>query len=359
MKIGVLTFHNAINFGAVLQTYATQELLKGMGHSVEIIDYHNSYIDAYYEKNEFSFKKFLTLNPKSIVKSIIVPILYSKRKRRYDAFLRNLNLTERYFQGEITGYDVILIGSDQVWSIKHTDGFDRMYWGLFDTPADTKKIAWSACMGDEYTKYDKKEIARLLSNFDKISVREASLKDYLMRITNKDITVTLDPTLVVNKAVWNKFCKPVDNTGYILVYAVKFLSETITVANKISKIYGKKVKIISAYPGRPFSLKVIEGCGPQDFLSYIKNASLVITSSFHGAVFSILFEKDFVSVIPEGKKNQRVSDLLYSLNLSNRIISSPNAIERISKIDYSNINILLEEKKAETLDFLKSSLLVS
>ena len=314
MKIGVLTFHNAINFGAVLQTYATQELLKGMGHSVEIIDYHNSYIDAYYEKNEFSFKKFLTLNPKSIVKSIIVPILYSKRKRRYDAFLRNLNLTERYFQGEITGYDVILIGSDQVWSIKHTDGFD---------------------------------------------VREASLKDYLMRITNKDITVTLDPTLVVNKAVWNKFCKPVDNTGYILVYAVKFLSETITVANKISKIYGKKVKIISAYPGRPFSLKVIEGCGPQDFLSYIKNASLVITSSFHGAVFSILFEKDFVSVIPEGKKNQRVSDLLYSLNLSNRIISSPNAIERISKIDYSNINILLEEKKAETLDFLKSSLLVS
>lgn len=323
MKVGILTFHNALNYGAVLQAYATQELLKSMGHTVEIIDYHNLEIDVYYKKYEFSWHKLITLNPKFFLKNLIVPRLYNKRKLRYNEFLNHLKISSPVKEGEnLSCYDAVLIGSDQVWSIKHTGGFDIMYWGNFPCNPRTKKIAWSVCMGDAGVRDNDGTIADYLNNFSSISVRELSLKNYLNSISNKDVALTLDPTLAVNKVVWNTFLHPVKEHDYILVYAVKFLPETIAVAKGFSKAMKKKVIVVSAYSGRPMGHNVKQSCGPQDFLSYIKYASFVVTSSFHGTVFSLLFEKEFVSVVPEGKSNIRVEDLMNSLQLSDRIIRS-------------------------------------
>ena len=130
MKIGILTFHNAYNYGAVLQTYATQELIKSRGHEVEVINYHNASIDRYYEKQKFHLRDFLRskyLFPFYLLEKYF----FWKRRKAYQVFAnQHLKISDKsYYQGDnifIKGYDVVLIGSDQLWNKKITGGIDNV-----------------------------------------------------------------------------------------------------------------------------------------------------------------------------------------------------------------------------------------
>lgn len=359
MKIGILTFHNAYNYGAVLQAYATQVLVESMGHKAEVIDYHNKAIDSHYSVRKFHSCDFLNSRYRFPL-YLMEKCFFWKRRNAYSAFLKkNINMSrKRCVQGEIfsfENYDVILIGSDQLWNKSLTGGIDRIYWGQFDTSAGTRKVLWSVCMNNMNVTTDETSLIKnFLKNFSAISVREVTLQAFISQLTDKKVWHTIDPTLLLSSQKWEEVCHPVKESNYIAVYAVRKEEETISFARKLASSLNKKLIIIRSYSKWYFSSENKEYCGPDDFLSYIKYADYVVTSSFHGTVFSLIFQRQFVCPVIDG--NIRVEDLLLTAGLSNRFVKDWKEALLLSPIDYNNLSNQLELKRKETIDFLSNVL---
>lgn len=359
MKVGILTFHNAINLGAILQTYATYELVKSMGHEVEVIDYHNGNVDATYDKYRFRLSR-MPRNPIYATAYLLCIMFFRKKEHKFNHFTKEfMTLSRNRYSSKslkLEGYDVILIGSDQLWNKKITGGIDPVYWGDFDSEASIKKVSWSVSMNDyDYSSTQLEKIRHYLKNFERLSVRENLSQLFLSSYVEKPISVTLDPTLLLSTLIWKKLCRSIKKSKYVLVYAVKDFDETYTCAEKIAKEKGLTILVIKAYCGASISRNVKQTSGPIEFLSYINSADYVVTSSFHGTVFSILFEKEFTCVIPEGHSNVRTESLLNSLGLINRIGNQSSAPIQ-SVIDYESVNRKLEQLKEESLLFLSDAL---
>lgn len=359
MKVGILTFHNAYNYGAVLQTYATQELVKGFGHQVEVIDYHNHHIDYSYERRRFHLREFLD-SRRNFPFYLIEKIFFWKRKRAYRLFFNNhIVLSKKRYDQEddvmLDGYDVLLIGSDQLWNKKLTDGLDKVYWGQAHVLSNTKIISWSVCMNNiELNENEISQIRKYLKSFASISVREDSLRLFIQNLTEKKVWHTLDPTLMLPRSKWDKLCQTVKETNYIAVYAIRNEEETVAFAKKIANKLNKRIVIIRSYAKWYLSRENKECLGPGGFLSYIKNADFVVTSSFHGTVFSILLQRQFVC--PKFEGNIRIEDLLRTVGLSNRMITEWYEVLNLQPIDYNNLSSCFEVKKNETMCFLRDAL---
>ncbi len=357
MKVGILTFHNAYNYGAVLQAYATQELAKSLGHQVELIDYHNARIDRAYEKRKFHLRGFLKSSYKFPF-YLLEKFFYWKRRKAYgEFFVKYLKLSDkRYYQVDdisIKGYDVILIGSDQLWNKKITGGWDKMYWGDFKESTGTRKVAWSVCMN--YTDLNEDDILFIkknLENFDLISVRESNLLSFISNQTTKKVYQTLDPTLVLPANKWEEVCHAVKEKGYIAVYAVQDEGKAIAFARKISSMQNKPLVIIRSYSKWYFTSENKEYASPDDFLSYIRHADMVVTTSFHGAVFSIIYQKQFVC--PVFRDNIRVESLLESLHIGERRVKSMSEYNNLQPIDYTRVKRDLNSLREETISIWSS-----
>jgi len=360
MKIGILTFHNAYNYGAVLQTYATQELVKSLGHEVEVIDYHNKAIDRFYENLRFHIRTIPKRKFYRIPVYFLEKCFYWKRRKAYQNFIHQyLCLSEkRYNQGGkdvINGYDIILIGSDQLWNKEITNGFDKIYWGDFKTNAYTRKVAWSVCMNQTNISEDEKEyIIEHLNNFEAISVRESSLQSMLSKLTTKEIAHTLDPTLVLPSQNWEHLCHGVKEKNYIAVYAVRKEEDTIRFARKVAEILQKPLVVIRSYAKWYMNSENKECGGPSEFLSYIKHADFVVSTSFHGTVFSLIFKKQFAC--PALEDNVRIESLLNSVGLKERLISFPEKAESLPSIDYEKVEQAMNALRISSLEFLKNGL---
>lgn len=359
MKIGILTFHNAYNYGAILQAYATQELVKGLGHDIEIIDYHNNLIDSTYNSQKFRFLSFVK-NIYRLPLYLLEKIFYRKRREAYRRFIsKYIKLSPfRYVQGKtsrIEGYDVILIGSDQLWNIGITGGFDSFYWGDFECEQQTRKIAWSICMNiDQCTSNEKDYIVSRLNNFSAISVREKSLQQFLKKLTTIEYPQTLDPTLLLNKQQWEVLCQPVKEKNYIVVYAVQDEDETIDFARQIAKSMQKKIVIVRSYSKHYWSEENKEHCGPDEFISYIRYADFIVTTSFHGTVFSLIFHKQFIC--PVFRCNTRIRSLLEIAGLGGRMIHRSDEFFNLHNIDYAKVDKLIESERNAAEKFLTKAL---
>ena len=357
MKVGILTFHNAYNYGAVLQAYATQEIVKSLGHEVEIIDYHNARIDRVNAGRMFHLCSFLR-NIYRFPIYLIEKFFYRKRRKVYIGFFdKYMKLSKnKYIQGDenyLSNYDTILIGSDQLWNKKITGGWDKMYWGEFKTSPDTRKVAWSVCMN--YTDLNEDDILFIkknLENFDLISVRESDLLSFISGLTSKKVYQTLDPTLVLPSTKWEEVCHGVKEKGYIAVYAVQDEEKTIAFARSIASKQNKPLVIIRSYSKWYFTSENKEYAGPDDFLSYIRHADMVITTSFHGTVFSIIYQKQFVC--PIFRDNVRVDSLLASLHISERMVQSVDEYSSLPPIDYEIVKRDLNTLREDTLNIWNS-----
>lgn len=359
MKIGILTFHNAYNYGAVLQTYATQEIIKSYGHDVEVIDYHNNKIDCVYNGKMFRLGSLIRSGMKAPL-YIIEKYFYWKRRKAYQRFQKNnINLSENtYVQGDkmsLGNYDVILIGSDQLWNKNITGGYDDVYWGDFGRNSRTHVVAWSVCMNNkDLDETDRLYIKSHLHNFNSISVREEILKNFILNFTDKSICCTLDPTLLLPEYHWIKLCHDVKENNYIFVYAVINEQEVIKFARKMSIEMGKPLVVIRSNCTCSLSKHDKEQCGPEDFLSYIHHADFVITSSFHGTAFSIILKKQFIC--PAFSINERVNNLLSIAGLNNRVVNKVQNIKEIPPIDYDVVSKKLNEEVIKTELFLSNVL---
>jgi hypothetical protein len=362
MKIGILTFHRAENFGATLQAYALQEYISSLGYEVEIIDYRNKALEKAYDLSDFSF----LLKRKNIIASLstlfIRMITYKDqlgRKNKYQSFRekylrisKKKYLSEKDFENE---YDIYICGSDQIWNAFLTGGLDPVYFINFKTKKEIKKIAYAAS-SESYVNYEKYHdiLPIFLDNFDAISVREEYLAVELKKYTSKKIETTLDPTFLFDRFFYMKILKDPNFRNYILVYHLYESRFASGLANNIAKEKG--LSIVEIHAG--FTIHINkkrhkQTLDPLELIGFICFADIIFTSSFHGMAFSLIFNKNFY-VVNKGY-NTRLRYLLNLLNIENRLINS-SPVNTEDAIDYSKIQEILFPYINRTKYFLLNSI---
>lgn len=362
MKIGILTFHCAHNYGAVLQAYALQEYIKSLGYDVEIIDYRPKYISEKFRIIPNLSKEKITLK----LLLIIISTLYIRFIRfiRFKSFIfKKLNLSVNVSASNIenNGHDIIIIGSDQLWNPKITNGFDDVYFACFNAFGQkVKVISYAVSMGLLGLTIEQKiYLSEKLNNFNALSVREYDLKELLTPLTTKKIHHVLDPTFLLRQGKWNLIASvPKIKKKYVLIYQVSFDESLMKIATEIAKQTGAIVIEIAAWVGGRIKKNKKQYCSPEQFIGYIKDAVCIVTSSFHGTAFSIIYNRPFYFVNINNLKdgsNSRILSLLSMLNLSDRCIM-PEGLITYKSIEYSSINIKLEELRGQSIDYIINNL---
>ena len=358
-KVGIITFHNEQNYGAVLQAYALQETIKKLGCESYIINYIEP-IEKYW-KSIFTEKQKIA-NIKIWLKIMITNIVYFKKNRKrkknfYKFINKNIKLygkykNERQLKDNAPEFDVYITGSDQVWNTKITKGLKDAYTLNFGT-SNITRASYAASLGND--KIDESEIAEYrekLKILNKISVREDTGKEILEKILHRNIELVLDPTLLLDRKDWNnvKSDSKDEKKKYILIYDLEKNNIVYEVANEIKE----KLKIPIVNFRRKRWKKIIGKyeSGPEEFLNLINNAEIVVTNSFHGAVFSIIFHKKFY-VIPHTTTFSRTKNLLRILNLEKQIIGDKKQIKDILSEEEINYELVEEKLKIERQKSIK------
>lgn len=368
-KVGILTFHAAYNHGAVLQAYALKEKIKSLGYETYIIN-----LRSEGQKQQYSIINLSKLDLATMSRNIQNLFFISKIEKRNNKFERFINekldvypqngINEEEVKKIANEFDYLIVGSDQIWnnSEKMQDKNDIFFLNF---PGKFRKISYAASFGDDATSLlkDREKFIPWLKDFDDISVRENEGKKLLDSI-GIDSVITLDPTLLLTKEDWESAIKKIDfKKKYILYYSVNSRKYSISVTKKIAKKLNLPVINLVLHPKSAFSgFKYVIDNAPNEFLSYIKNAEFVCTNSFHGTVFSIIFEKPFVAIFDEndGKivKENRKYTLLKNLKLEDHIVteSSDINVEKFFDYDFNDSKKQLENIKKASIGFLIEAL---
>lgn len=334
-RVGILTFHQAHNYGAMLQAWALTHYINTMGYQAEIINYHSAEVSRLYRFIPWQLrppvKRILKEYPlKTAIKICLKelwrlhPVIRVWWKRR-DSFKRFMN---RYLHCHGKGlslrqlndlpYDAVICGSDQIWVTQ-----DPAYYAGFETKA--RKIAYAPSIGNQQFPVEMHStIYRWLRDFDAVSVREQSLADYLVGLYGCPMPpVTLDPTLLLQASDYNEITAENQHPekAYVFVYCVLENDSMVQMAQTYAQEHDMDVIVLRGFWRDDVKDQIQDAqSGPEEFLSYIKNAAYVVTNSFHGTVFSILFHVPFASVYPDGGNN-RIDNLLQALNLQDRHVA--------------------------------------
>ena len=344
MKVGILTHPLINNYGGILQAYALQTYLQGLGCDVLIIDCRKS---------------------RNIVKRVVFYLLsnipftsYGKFRHRIDKLTKFIHMyihRTKVIYGakkldklcKKKDFDSIIVGSDQVWRSDFASRYGGLYFLNF-VPKDSKirKIAYAASLGDDSWRYTPEmtvDIQKWVSDFTAISVREESAVELCKKYLNVDAKLVLDPTFLLSHSIYDK------------------LSTHRLVFNKYIFVYwlgdrGCLTKILSSFASEGYT--IIEQdlrsnktqISVEDWLSYIKYADRVITDSFHGCVFSIIFQKQFSVYRNDSGGNTRLQSLFEMLNIDNIYEQEQ------SYIDYGEIHVRLEKLRLLSQSYLKAAL---
>jgi hypothetical protein len=381
MKIGILTQPLENNYGGLLQAYALQKILKDLGHEVWTVD--------------LPFRKTLYLDSRALMGRIVRKyllrnkdieiILHEPNKKEKEIIQQhtrkfieeNIVLTDRIVLVEKIDrlkkyqFDAFVVGSDQVWRPMYSPGIPTFFLDFVQNDRNIKRIAYAASFGtDEWEITPKltEKCAKLAREFDSISVREDSgvmlCKDYL-GVTAQHL---VDPTLLIKK---EDYIRLIENENVpikektIMVYVLDQTNEKKSIIDKVKQYFN--LEINSVMPASVFSKesrKKIEQCIYPPVTHWLRgflDADFVVTDSFHGTVFSIIFEKPFITVVNESRGIARFKSLLKMFDLEHRLISNYEEINSQllkEKIDYSKINAILKEEQRKSLNFLTKNLIV-
>ena len=350
-RIATLTFQGYDNYGAILQSYALQKSIEALGHASEVIRY-----DCAYIRHPASLRRLKTKGLFNYVYGIVGKICYLPRRRKCSEFRKRLRygpaVTRKTVAGLDGAYDVWIAGSDQIWDWHLTD-FDTTYFLDFVTKG--KRCSYAVSIGehvppDEYlAKY-----RELLSRFDTITMRERYGADIAESLTGKRPEQVCDPTLLLTAEQWGEILVPSGRKApYILVYQLGISPELVRFVARLKKKTGMKVVYV------PFPLVGILPCdmklsvGPAEWMGLFRDAACVVTDSFHGVVFSVLFERAFYALVDGHHMNRRAQEFLSQLGLSDRAIVPDADADPSRAIDYGPVRARVEEMRARSLNALK------
>lgn len=359
MKIRLITFHTPKNYGAVLQAYSLMSFLKKYSDDVKIIDYNTP---ALREKYPIKPK------PKGLKQYVLYFLLFStyqQKKKKYEKFdsfvAENMSLTPRYESlneliSNMPEADVIFTGSDQVFNPSRIDEERKVFYLGFVSDG-IKRIAYAASFGMESLPADKKnEISGYLRRFDAISVREHSGVDMIKELINTTAVEVLDPVFLNDKDFWIAAAAPYKEKihDYVFYYRLLNSPESDAIARRAAK--EKHLKLVVMTDGLLTwkADKVLRDVGPKEFLYLMYHADYIVTNSFHGVAFSLIFEKEFAYCDMNGKKNFRGRNLLQKLGIEQFCFGSDALLGR--KLNYTEINERLFNLKAKSIQFISDSL---
>ena len=351
MKIGILTFHRAHNYGAVLQCYALQEVLKSMGHDVQVIDYRQPFIERQTKRINY-----LWLFKKICFPWKIPPFLKQSKanweiEKTFQCFRqKHFNLTEKCNSRNIpVDFDVYVIGSDQLWSKCGGKELDSIYSGNFEPVG--RKYTYAISSSVEYLKnVSPIKLRDILQRFSGLSFREKNVCEYVEANFSHKTTCCLDPTLLTDSSMWTPMIRKRDwsKRSYLLLYQVRPFEESYDYLYQKALIYAKERNLdLIDFTKTSFSV--------EDFVSAHKYAAVVFTTSFHSTVFSLLFERPFYAFTHGTAGDDRYVSLLKSVGLEQHVLSIKEEVKSEPGA-INNINERLDGLRASSYAYLEQTI---
>lgn len=358
MKSAIITMYDKTNLGNRLQNYAVYHLLGEYGevnnlirrYGCEEIKHRNPLLLKTYHKVKDIAKYFLKHNSYKI---------YNPRNKNFLSFNKfisdgeTLDMKTNYKELD-KKYDYFIAGSDQVWN--PTFGGNGMYINMLSFTSSSKKIALSPSFGiTSLTDDQRQEFKERLSDFKCLSCREEQGSQMIREITGRECTTLIDPTLMLSSEEWDKVSKKPDfhneNDKYILLYFLgEMTKEYKDIINNISKRYNLKVIDIYDKNSKYYT------CGPSEFIYMIKHCSIMLTDSFHGSVFSYIYNKPFrifKRIDSIQSMNSRLENLINVLHLSNDIYINMDTFDIEHVLDDPNYDkTILEKEQKKFKDYL-------
>lgn len=367
MRIGILTYHRAHNYGAMLQAYALRKYLLSLGHKTDFVDYWPE--EHRKEYLPLRFPHCYTDIKTGVLDWIAWCMTPIRKSIRYYKFVQfrsqylGLPVRARYVtDNQIIeeGYDAVIVGSDQIWrnydSNHRYQGFDKVYFGA-SVPANVKKISYAASMGIiDPSEEDKTFLSSTLNSFSKLLVRERDLQE-LLSVIGLESEIVCDPTFLLSSKKWNAIIpqKRYRCHRYLLYYEVMQSYEARRMAVDTAKRMGLKLEIITASVHPVPQKGVNQLASPIDFLQAIRDADFVIATSFHGTAFSVIFQKQFV-VTGLGKSSGRVVTLLSELGIGQQYVASQETINDYPMIDYTSLAHRMDAYVCRSKDLLNCAI---
>lgn len=359
--VGILTFHRALNYGAVLQAYSLKQICDSLGYETHIIDY--DFTNG--GEDVAPVRHFLQAPNKKraafrLVRSMMSYPCDKQREQQFHAFRRRyldespLCCTAK----DITNlnYDILISGSDQIWNYNITGGqFDPVFF--LDLPTDSKKILYAASSQDVPFPLDRElELKQMLSRTDAaIAIREKKLADYVGTVTGNAYPVVLDPTLLAGREILSHIPTPEPpDRPYILIHQIDANPTSDICVKTLEQRFGCEVYTMTV-PRLGNTHGRRGNCGPEGYLSLLKGAKFVVTNSFHGTALSTIFHKQFY-VYENGGVMSRIDGLLELTGLTDRKVKMVSDIDPDARIDFADADLRLSRAREASMEFLKNAL---
>ena len=373
MKIGILTLPLHTNYGGILQAYALQTVLERMGHEVCLIEKKRKPLRLPMWKAPLVYGKRVLKN----LAGHPYPIFYEQKVNREEPITRqNTDLfIKRYIKRRIVNdfselkesdFDAIVVGSDQIWRPRYFLNIGHAYLD-FTEGWDIRRMAYAASFGTdewEYTREETEECASLLKMFDAVSVRERSGIDLCKKHFNIDAVQALDPTLLLAREDYLKLVEGTDvkrHNGGLMCYFLDETPEKTNLANQLAEKQCFELFSVNNPNADRMSLHFEKRIQEpvEQWIAGFSDASFVVTDSFHGCVFSIIFKKPFVAIGNKSRGMSRFVSLLNLFGLSERLIFSAEEFAEksdklLAPIDYGRVYSEYSRLRQQSMDFIKS-----
>lgn len=365
--IGILTFHWADDYGALLQAYALKHRLEELAGDVEIIPYAPVKLTGRYwlcpaYAQLVNGKLHFHLRRHVLKQNLTLGGSFLARRRRMRSFRRKYLTAARPVRRadrlSLEPYEAVFVGSDQVWNPDITVDLDDAYVGNIPRRGKCRLISYGASIsGHVFSPPEVEKLRRFAGDgFAGISLRERADAERLEQLLGREVRDVLDPVLLVEPSHWRSLARPPVEEGYILLYLTQPHESLIRCARALSARLGKKLISLSPpwYFGETGAVESQIGSGPAEFLGYIQNAGCVLTNSFHATAFSALLEKPFLT-FRHRERNIRLYELLHGLGLDDLLVEDVPADEVLplwASVDWDGTRQRLKDKRETSETFI-------
>ncbi|WP_163710535.1 polysaccharide pyruvyl transferase family protein [Mangrovibacterium lignilyticum] len=378
MKIAILTQPLHTNYGGLLQAFALQETLTKMGHEVLIVNL------PFKPQTIFGVLKIIIFQISRYLRGQkvdhLIPLNPTQEQNRIIATHTNRFIHENIAQTEYIhstkrldklgkyNFDAYIVGSDQVWRPRYSPGISAFFLNFLNGDSSSKRLSYAASFGVENWEFNRRQTEqcrKLAQKFNAISVREDSGINLCKEYLGVSATQTLDPTLLLDRIDYATSVKKdniPDNPNSLMLYVLDQSDEKMEIAKKVKNHLGLADNIVMPEKFNKETSSNIKRCIYPPVSEWIKgfmDAKYVVTDSFHGTVFSIIFNKPFLAIGNKGRGLTRFTSVLKLFGLENRLINTvdeltDNLIDE--KINFEKVNTILEKEREKALKFLSNNL---